>query len=647
MSPRFAVAACGAVGLVVLARAGTYYARVDSLALALVLVMTVSLVGSIVELLLRLGRAEQLTRELRALPRPATAAAVESASDALRPLLVARAANASTPLPLGGGSPLAAYVVGLLVMLGLLGTFLGLFETLRGAREALSSSGDVEALRASLAAPMQGLTRSFGTSAAGVSASSMLGLAVALARRAEAGFGQAFNAYAAGALVPLTVHGRQLDALERLARHGDAMPRAVVALDGVVSRLDALQASWTEAHANAATQTSAALHGAVAGIRSDLEEAVARSGRAVEAVVAPLLERTVEGCVTAASGHVTAVAERLSADLDARRTADLARARADEEALARATVREDARAEALAARWTETTRTLETALAAIERRSEVRDAAFGRTGAELAAAARATMDAARERLDEASARAVAGGEQLGAIAVVVGEQTRVVALAAEEQRGALGTLFAGIGARAQALDADLRAGHAELIVEVQRGAAEHAARAATLEREMTAALTLHAERVVAALSRHSEELEARLETMAGALRDAAAGVQAGGGELVAVAEMFAGAVDRHREGAAEWLVGLGTVEGAIARAADGSAGVALAEQLDRARELYDAQLHFHRELLLQLRGVELAAGARDERRDDRDRRAKRDTPDESDARRGEEPVAQAEQDAPA
>ena len=46
------------------------------------------------------------------------------------------------------------------------------------------------------------------------------------------------------------------------------------------------------------------------------------------------------------------------------------------------------------------------------------------------------------------------------------------------------------------------------------------------------------------------------------------------------------------------------------------AGGALNEQLDRARELFDTQLHFHREMLMQLRGVHLAAETRLPRQDE-------------------------------
>jgi hypothetical protein len=73
--------------------------------------------------------------------------------------------------------------VGLLVMLGMLGTFLGMVVTLNGAVFALEDTTDLPAIRSALAAPVKGLGLAFGTSVAGVAASAMLGLLSALSRR--------------------------------------------------------------------------------------------------------------------------------------------------------------------------------------------------------------------------------------------------------------------------------------------------------------------------------------------------------------------------------------------------------------------------------------------------------------------------------
>ena len=81
------------------------------------------------------------------------------------------------------GPALTPYLAGLLVLLGMLGTFVGMVVTLNGTGMALESASDVSAIRASLAAPVKGLGLAFGTSLAGVAASAMLGLVSALCRR--------------------------------------------------------------------------------------------------------------------------------------------------------------------------------------------------------------------------------------------------------------------------------------------------------------------------------------------------------------------------------------------------------------------------------------------------------------------------------
>ncbi len=78
---------------------------------------------------------------------------------------------------------LTPYFVGLLVMLGLLGTFVGMVDTLKGAVIALEGTTELQAIRAGLAAPIKGLSLAFGTSVAGVATSAMLGLMSTLSRR--------------------------------------------------------------------------------------------------------------------------------------------------------------------------------------------------------------------------------------------------------------------------------------------------------------------------------------------------------------------------------------------------------------------------------------------------------------------------------
>jgi hypothetical protein len=78
---------------------------------------------------------------------------------------------------------LTPYLVGFLVLLGMLGTLLGMMVTLRGTGLALESATDLASIRGSLGAPIKGLGFAFGTSIAGVASSAMLGLLSALCRR--------------------------------------------------------------------------------------------------------------------------------------------------------------------------------------------------------------------------------------------------------------------------------------------------------------------------------------------------------------------------------------------------------------------------------------------------------------------------------
>src|SRR5690606_17684837 len=95
---------------------------------------------------------------------------------------------------------LTPYLVGLLVLLGMLGTFLGMIATLRGTGLALESATDLAAIRTSLAAPVQGLGFAFGTSVAGVATSAMLGLLSALITRDRIHVSQALDARVLGTL---------------------------------------------------------------------------------------------------------------------------------------------------------------------------------------------------------------------------------------------------------------------------------------------------------------------------------------------------------------------------------------------------------------------------------------------------------------
>ncbi|MCA9615701.1 MAG: hypothetical protein R3B99_03020 [Polyangiales bacterium] len=233
---RILVLLAGLGGLAVVARAGAYYQGTDGFAFTLVSLMAVVLLGGLLELWMRASRIASLQGAIDAL-RGKEVGKLDEVDGALRPIL--RSHLERDPMP-AQVPVFAPFLVGLLVLLGLLGTFLGLFETLGGARAALETGGDIDSLRAGLTRPMGGLMRSFGTSAAGVAASAMLGLGAVFVRRAARRLDESIHAACAGPLAHLSASRRQLVALEELAEQGRALPDAVASLRDAVHALDGL-----------------------------------------------------------------------------------------------------------------------------------------------------------------------------------------------------------------------------------------------------------------------------------------------------------------------------------------------------------------------------------------------------------------------
>ncbi|WP_374413696.1 DUF802 domain-containing protein [Hydrogenophaga sp.] len=136
------------------------------------------------------------------------------------------------------GLALTPYLIGLLVMLGMLGTFLGMVVTFKGAVFALEGSADLNAIRAALAAPIKGLGLSFGTSVAGVATSAMLGLMATLVRRERTLALRRLDALLGSTFYAFTpAHQRQQN-FEALQRQAEAMPAAAQHLQTLIERME-------------------------------------------------------------------------------------------------------------------------------------------------------------------------------------------------------------------------------------------------------------------------------------------------------------------------------------------------------------------------------------------------------------------------
>jgi hypothetical protein len=133
---------------------------------------------------------------------------------------------------------LTPYLVGLLVMLGMLGTFLGMVVTLNGAVFALEGTTDLQAIRSALAAPIRGLGLAFGTSVAGVAASAMLGLISALSRRERMLTAQLLDTRSATVLRGFSLAHQRQEAFKTLQLQAQAWPVLVDKLQAVMEQME-------------------------------------------------------------------------------------------------------------------------------------------------------------------------------------------------------------------------------------------------------------------------------------------------------------------------------------------------------------------------------------------------------------------------
>src|SRR3990167_2548930 len=184
--------------------------------------------------------------------RAATASLAAALADMAQPLTDLGAWLERLPPPLRGpvrqriegarmalpGPALAPYLVGLLVMLGMLGTFLGMVVTFKGSVWALEVSVSLEAVRAARAAPIKGLGLSFGTSVAGVATSAMLGLLLALCRRERLEALRLLDVRIATVLRPFSPAHRRDEMFHALQAQAQALPLIAQHLQGLMDGLE-------------------------------------------------------------------------------------------------------------------------------------------------------------------------------------------------------------------------------------------------------------------------------------------------------------------------------------------------------------------------------------------------------------------------
>ena len=218
------------------------------------------------------------------------------------------------------GPTLTPYLVGLLVLLGMLGTFLGMIATLRGTGLALESSTDLAAIRASLAAPVKGLGFAFGTSVAGVATSAMLGLLSALCRRERLKAAQLLDTKIATVLrVYSPVHQRE-ESFKLLQRQADIMPAVVDRLEAMMTTMAQHNLALTER----LTANQEAFHGntdvaytrLAAAVEKTLKDSVIDGARSASAAIQPAVEATMAGLARESAALHETVTQAVQQQLD-------------------------------------------------------------------------------------------------------------------------------------------------------------------------------------------------------------------------------------------------------------------------------------------------------------------------------------------
>ncbi len=222
-----------------------------------------------------------------------------------------------------GGLPgpvMTPYLGGLLVLLGMLGTFLGMVLTLRGTGTALDSATDLQAVRASLVAPVRGLGLAFGTSIAGVAASATLGLLSALCRRERVQVAQRLDARIA---TTLRVHSmaHQREESLRIQREQAALMPALV--DGLRTMMDLLAAQSEASNARLlASQDSfhgkaeATYAGLASSVDRSLKDSLRESARVAGETIRPVAEATMAGIARETAALRESLAETMRQQLE-------------------------------------------------------------------------------------------------------------------------------------------------------------------------------------------------------------------------------------------------------------------------------------------------------------------------------------------
>ncbi|HSV46156.1 MAG TPA: hypothetical protein VLJ58_10220 [Ramlibacter sp.] len=345
MSKRF-FAVAFAIGLTAVVWVGAGFVATNWVALAMTVVIAgVYLLGANELRQYRAGSAG-LASALENIPQPLASLAdwLGKVPPALRNAVRLRVEGERVGLP---GPALTPYLVGLLVMLGMLGTFLGMVVTFKGAVFALEGSTNLRAIRSALAEPIKGLGLAFGTSVAGVAASAMLGLMSAIARRERLELARTLDGRIATVLQPFSLTHQRQETFKALQAQAQVLPEVAARLEAMMERIeqrsqqldDKLLAGQALFHREAAQAYTGLADGVGASLKDSLQAGARAAGESIRPVVeqamaqivqdtARMHERLDEGFAQRSSTLLAGVDERIARTQQASATAEQQRLQA-------------------------------------------------------------------------------------------------------------------------------------------------------------------------------------------------------------------------------------------------------------------------------------------------------------------------------
>ena len=306
-------------GLAVIAWVGAGYVLANPLALAITALIGAFYLMGVLELHRFKQATDALALAVDELPESLASlrAWLERVPAGLRPAVRRRVEGEPVALP---GPSLAPTLAGLLVLLGMLGTFLGMILTLRGTGAALETATDLVAVRNSLIAPVKGLGLAFGTSVAGVAASAALGLLSALGRRERVAVAQRLDARIATTLRVFSAAHQREESLGLLRQQAELMPALVdmlkAMMETMAQRAEAADARLLASQERFQGQAEAAYAGLAQSVDRTLQASLTEGARIAGETIRPVAEATLAGIARETSALHAALAGTMQGQLD-------------------------------------------------------------------------------------------------------------------------------------------------------------------------------------------------------------------------------------------------------------------------------------------------------------------------------------------